>query len=177
MKQIEQLHPKSVPHAKPRRWRAFRESPRARKGVAGSSIVEFAFVVPVLLTLVMAMFVFGIALNQYLMLTNGATMAAQAMAMSRGNTADPCNTAVQAFYQAAPNLKQSSLKFTIALNGGTVNTGGTTTCPIGSNGTTNALVEGQNAQVTVTYPCNLTVMAVNFAPSCTLTAQTAEAIE
>jgi hypothetical protein len=31
--------------------------------------------------------------------------------------------------------------------------------------------------VQVTYPCNLNVYGVNFAPSCTLTAQTTEAIE
>jgi hypothetical protein len=91
------------------------------------------------------------------------------MAMSRGNTTDPCNTAVQAFYSAAPNLTQSNLTFTFAFNGGS----GTTAKTCSSQ----ALVEGQNAQVKVTYPCNLTVMGVNFAPSCTLTAQTAEAIE
>ena len=46
-----------------------------------------------------------------------------------------------------------------------------------SSCTSQTLVEGQNAQVEVTYPCNLTVMGVNFAPGCKLTAETAEAIE
>jgi len=169
MKQIKQLYPKPVPHAKSRRWRAFRESPCARKGIAGSSILEFALVVPVLLTLVMAMFVFGIAINQYLTLTNATTSGAQSLATARGQTSDPCNTAVLAVQAASPTLTQGNLKFYFAFNGGSLTQE--------SSCTSQTLVEGQNAQVKVTYPCNLTVMGVNFAPSCTLTAQTAEAIE
>ena len=77
MKQINRLYPKPVTDPKPGGWRAFRESPRGRKGIAGSSLVEFAVVVPLLMTLVMAMFVFGIAMNQYLTLTNATTSGAQ----------------------------------------------------------------------------------------------------
>ena len=87
MKQTKRLYPKPVTNPKPGRWRAFRESSRGRKGIAGSSLVEFAVVVPVLLTLVMAMFVFGIAMNQYLTLTNATTSGAQALATARGQTA------------------------------------------------------------------------------------------
>jgi TadE-like protein len=174
MKQIEQLHPKPVPHAKPRRWRAFRESPRARKGVAGSSILEFALVVPVLLTLVMAMFVFGIAINQYLTLTNATTSGALVLATARGQT-DPCALAVTNIQAASPTLTQGNLKIYFAFNGGTFSQVSSCT-PEGPSGSS-PLAPGQNAQVKVTYPCNLTIMGVNFAPGCTLTAQTAEAVE
>jgi Flp pilus assembly protein TadG len=169
MNQSKELSPRPVPHAKLGPWPAFRESPRGRKGEAGNSIVEFAFVVPVLLTLVMAMFVFGIAINQYLTLTNATTSGAQSLATARGETADPCNTAVVAIQAASPTLTQSNLTFYFAFNGGTLTQ--QSSCP------SQTLVEGQNAQVKVTYPCNLTVMGVNFVPNCTLTAQTAEAIE
>jgi Flp pilus assembly protein TadG len=169
LKPRKQLHPEPVTYVQTARWRAFRKSPGVRKGVAGSSLVEFAFVAPVLLTLVMAMFIFGLAINQYLTLTNATTSGAQSLATARGQTTDPCAWAVTAIQAASPTLTQGSLKFYFAFNGGSmVNE---TSC------NSQTLVEGQNAQVKVTYPCNLTVMGVNFAPSCTLTAQTAEAIE
>jgi Flp pilus assembly protein TadG len=169
MKQINRLYPKPVTDPRPGGWRAFRKSPRGRKGIAGSSLVEFAVVVPLLMTLVMAMFVFGIAMNQYLTLTNATASGAQSLATARGQTTDPCNTAVLAIQAASPTLTQSNLKFYFAFNGGSLTQE--------SSCTSQALVEGQNALVKVTYPCNLTVTGVNFAPSCTLTAQTAEAIE
>ncbi len=145
-------------------------SPRKiRAGERGQALLEMAFVVPLLLTLVMGIIVFGIALNTYLTLTNSATMGAQAMATSRGQSTDPCATAVSAFEAAAPNLTTASLSFSFAFNGGSATT--ETSCA------SQTLVQGQNAQMTVTYPCNLTVVGVNLAPSCTLTAQTAEVIQ
>ena len=37
--------------------------------------------------------------------------------------------------------------------------------------------QGQPATVTTSYPCNLTVYGYNFAPGCTLTAQSTESVE
>ena len=39
------------------------------------------------------------------------------------------------------------------------------------------LVSGQPALVKATYPCDLTVMGVNYAPSCTLKAETAQLVQ
>lgn len=139
-----------------------------QKKEQGQSLVEFALCLPILLTIVLGILVFGIALNNNLTLTNATSISAQVLSTSRGQTTDPCSTTVQAFYSAAPYLTQKSLNFTIGVNGSNV---GGTSC-------TNAVLgQGQTAQVTVTYPCNLKVLWYNFAPTCTLTATTAEAIQ
>jgi len=141
---------------------------RRRGDEDGTALIEFALTAPVLLLLVTAIVSFGIALNNYLQLTNATNASAQALSISRGQTSDPCATTVSAFESAAPRLTQKSLNFSIALNGSTV---GGTSCP------TATLVESEPAQVTVTYPCNFSFI-YNFAPgSCTLSAQTAEAVQ
>jgi Flp pilus assembly protein TadG len=155
--------------SKPSHISSLPEAPSRRRAQAGSSLVEMAFMLPVLLTIVMGVFTFGIALNKYLILTNSTTVGAQALAFARGQTTDPCATAVTAFEAAAPYLNTSQLGFKFAFNGGTLTTE--------SSCTSQTLVSGQAAQMQVTYPCNLQVYGYNFAPSCTLTAQTTEAIE
>jgi TadE-like protein len=133
----------------------------------GQSLIEFAFVAPLLLVLATGIAAFGIVLNNYQALTNATNVSAQVLSASRGQTSDPCATTAQAFYAAAPTLHQGNLSFTIALNGTSV---GGTTC------TTATLVENQTAQVTVTYPCNFPLIyGMGF--SCSLKAQTAEAIQ
>jgi hypothetical protein len=96
-------------------------------------------------------------------------MAAQTLSISRGQTTDPCATAVTAFESAAPFLNSKSLSFSFAFNGGTLTS--ETSC------SSQSLVAGQAAEVQVTYPCNLQVYGVNLVPNCTLTAETTEAIE
>jgi Flp pilus assembly protein TadG len=143
---------------------------RRARDMEGEALVEFAFVLPLLLALVLGLIAFGITLNAYLTLTNATNLSAQLLSISRGQTTDPCNTTVQAFYTAAPNLVQKNLKFTILLDGNNV---GGTSC----SGAAGDLVEGTTAQVTVTYPCNLNLFGFTFTPSCTLTAETAEDIQ
>jgi Flp pilus assembly protein TadG len=142
----------------------------------GQAIIEFALVMPLLLTLVFGVIVFGIALNNYLVLTNATSISAQLLAVSRGQTTDPCNTAVQAFYSAAPNLTRTGLSFSYVLNGSSY-TG--TSCSSGSTttGAAGNLVAGQSAQLAVTYPCNLKFIGFNPSSGCTLTAQVSEVIQ
>ncbi len=142
----------------------------------GQAIIEFAFVMPVLFTLVCGVIVFGIALNNYLVLTNATNISAQQLSISRGQTTDPCNTAVQAFYSASPNLIQSSLTFSFVLDG-TSYSGTSCSSSSTTTGAAGNLVSGQTAQVTVTYPCNLTFFGFNPASGCTLTAKVSEVIQ
>jgi len=140
----------------------------------GQALLEFAFVLPVLLTLLLGVIVFGLALHNYLTLTNATNLGAQLLSMSRGQTLDPCQTTSQAVYAAAPNLIPANLKFTIVLNGTSVTTNqATPSCSGGQQ----YLAASQNAQVTVTYPCNLNFFIFNPAPGCTLTAQTTEIVQ
>src|SRR5277367_498494 len=77
---------------------------RARlRSQEGQSLLEFALTLPILLTLVTAICIFGIALNNYIEMSAAVGTGAQYLAMSRGNTTDPCTAAAGAFVNAAPN--------------------------------------------------------------------------
>jgi hypothetical protein len=39
------------------------------------------------------------------------------------------------------------------------------------------MVQGSAATLTATYPCNFSIWGTNFAPNCTMTAQTTEVIQ
>lgn len=135
---------------------------------SGQAMAELALVLPVLLTVLIASVMFGVAFNNDLQLTFATNAAAQLLSISRGQTTDPCQTTSQAVYSAAPYLNQSNLTFTIVLGG---------TSFKGTSCTSATLVESETAQVTSTYPCNLQMFGFNPAPSCALTAQTTVLIQ
>jgi Flp pilus assembly protein TadG len=142
----------------------------------GQSAVEFALALPVLLTVIMGVAVFGVAFSNELSLTFATSNAAQLLSISRGQTTDPCATASQAVEAAAPSLQSSQLTFKILLGTGTPVTGSSysgTSC----TGATANMIQSDDAQVTVTYPCNLEILGVNPVPNCTLTAQTTMVIQ
>jgi Flp pilus assembly protein TadG len=149
----------------------------------GQALLEFAFLLPVLMMVLLGMIVFGIAMNNYLELSNGAAAGAQAISISRGQTTDPCGTAAPPFHGAAPNLTTANLSFTFTITppvGSTATAFGPATMgyPPTCTGAAASMVQGATAQVSVTYPCNLKVFGINYAPGgCTMTAQTAEAIQ
>jgi Flp pilus assembly protein TadG len=143
---------------------------------SGSSLIEFALCLPPLLILTTGIFAFGITIGNYVSLTNATGIGAMQLAMSRGQTLDPCSTFVTAVYAAAPNLKQSNLTFSMTLNGSPYSG---TSCASSSNTTGSAanLAQGATLHVTVTYPCSLRIYNINGFPSCLLTSSTAELIQ
>jgi len=151
----------------------------------GQSILEFALCAPILLLIVTGITTFGIALNNYLVMTNAVSTSAQYLAIRRSNTTDPCLDAASTFISASPNLKSTNLTFNFSLNGTAYGpytglTSSTTSVCSSSSTTTGAagnLVAGQPAQVTVTYPCNLSVYGHNYIPSCYLEVQTTEIVQ
>jgi Flp pilus assembly protein TadG len=156
--------------------------PRANHALAlarderGNALIEFALLIPILFTLLLGIIKFGMAFNNYVVLTNATNLGATALSISRGSTTNPCTTASAAVYAASPRLTQASLTFAIELNGAYV--AGTAATPVASPScATAALVSGQQAVVMVQYPCNVKLFSYNPAPTCTLTAQTAEAIQ
>ena len=146
------------------------------RGNEGSALVEFAVVLPVLLLVLTGIFTFGVAMNNYNELTEAVNTGARQLAISRGQTTDPCATTVAAVYAAAPTLKQSKLAFSFALDG-TAYSGTSCSSSSTTTGAAGNLVEGQAAEVSVTYPCNLAIYGINLAPSCTLQAQTTELVQ
>jgi hypothetical protein len=88
--------------------------------------------------------------------------------LSRGTTT-PYSSATAAINAAAPSLTPAQTTITVRING-TACTSDATCLP--------SMVAGQSAVVRATYPCNLTVMGHNYAPSgCNLSAQTAQMIQ
>jgi hypothetical protein len=64
-----------------------------RPGEQGGALVEFALLLPILLLLTTGIMVFGVAMNNYLQLTNAVSIGARNLAISAGITLDPCATA------------------------------------------------------------------------------------
>ena len=142
----------------------------------GGSLVELALVLPILLLVVTAIFSFGITINNYLELTDATAVGSRLLAISRGQTTDPCAAATQAIYSAAPFLKQSNMTFTYVFNG--ISYSGTS-CSSSSptSGAAGNMTAGSTAQVIVQYPCGLGVYGHNYAPNCNLVAQTTELVQ
>jgi Flp pilus assembly protein TadG len=137
-----------------------------------------ALVLPILMLVLTGIFSFGIAMANYMQLTEAVDVGGRQLAISRGSSGDICAAAVTAIENAAPSLNPARLTFTIVLNGSTV---GGTTCNTSAPGADLAAAylatPRGSAQVIVTYPCNLAVYGRNLVPSCYLTAQTTELVQ
>ncbi len=119
-----------------------------------NSIVEFALVLPLFLTLITAIWQLGIVYANLIALTQGTTQAAQTLARDASSTAgDPCADAWAALKGAAPNLKSGSISMTITINGGTAQTGNT------CSGT--QVVEGAPITISATYPYTMSVYGIS----------------
>lgn len=138
-----------------------------RRRERGGTLIEFTLVMPILLLVMTGMASFGFALHNDLVLTNAVNLGSQLLAFSRGQTTDPCATAYAAITAAAPSLT-SGISVTYVINGTTYTTN---TCSAGAA----QMVQGANAQITASYPCNLAVLGETF--SCKLQTQVTEFIQ
>ena len=158
-----------------RSGRAARSAIRALMGArSGVSAVEFAVVSPFLLAIGIGMLKFAVAMQQYLLVTNAAAAGAMALGMARGMTvttspaAGPYTSATSAITTAAPGLTSGSITTTVKING--------TACTSDST-CSSALVAGATVTVKVAYPCDLTVMGVNFKSSCSLSSTSGQIVQ
>ncbi|HEY1902846.1 MAG TPA: TadE/TadG family type IV pilus assembly protein [Terracidiphilus sp.] len=142
-----------------------------RKGEEGSAIVEIALVTPILMGLLTAICTFAIGFNNQLTLNAAVGQGANYLQTLAANATDPCAQTLTAIENAAPSLKASSIKLTIAINGTTVSQT-SNSC----TGAASTLAAAANDPVTVsaTYPCVLTIMPLghgtNFISKCQLSA-------
>ena len=143
---------------------------------SGQSLAEFAVTLPVLLLVLTGITTFGIAINNYITLTEATSVGARQVAISRQQTTDPCSVVSTAVYAAAPNLKPSNFAFTYSFNGVTYS-GASCNSASASTGAAGNLVQGKNAQVTVTYPCSIVAYKYTFTGPCTMYAQTTEVVQ
>jgi Flp pilus assembly protein TadG len=138
---------------------------------AAATAVEFALIAPVLLVLLMGMAQFGITMNSYVMLTEAAADGARYLALARGAATPYTNTVAQV--RATASGLSGTVTVTTYINNVACSTDATCTTALAAG----VGPPAQPAKVTATYPCNLTVMGVTYAPSCTLTSSTTQIIE
>ncbi|WP_162601855.1 TadE/TadG family type IV pilus assembly protein [Occallatibacter savannae] len=103
----------------------------------GGALVEMALVVPVMIMLITGMASFGIALNNYLLLSHASAVGARYLAVNQGNfsngtTTNPCAMAATQIQAAAAGIAASQLSYSITL---TPTASGTATTYTSSNGT------------------------------------------
>lgn len=137
---------------------------------SGQALIEFALCLPVLLLVAFGLCTFGLAMSNYLVLEDATNVGARQLAISRGQSTDPCSTASSAVIAAAPNLLRTNLGFSYSINGTSYS--GTTCTGAASN-----MAQGATARLSVTYPCSLVSYKYNYSPTCTLTASTSELIQ
>jgi Flp pilus assembly protein TadG len=126
----------------------------------GSALVEMAVTLPLIMLIMTGVFSFSVALYQKLQLAEAVSNAGRYLAVDRGDH-DPCATAVNAIYAAAPGLKSSSITITVTLNG-VKNTSGT--CPGTGTATPNSnLAEGSNAMIQASFPTGVAVFGAKYA--------------
>jgi Flp pilus assembly protein TadG len=135
----------------------------------GGALVEFAMVLPMMMVVVTGIFFLGISLALYLQLTNATDIGARLLSVSRGQTTDPCNTAVVAVEAAAPNLSTSNLTFNYTLDGQSYSG---TSCTAGAA----YLVQGTSAVLEVQYPVHLGIYGLGWS-TITLKSQTTELVQ
>jgi hypothetical protein len=100
-------------------------------------------------------------------LNNAAAQGALTFGLSRG-TATPYTATTTAITNAAPNLVPANVTKTLSGNG---------TPGAADLACQTALVAGATASVTVSYPCDLTVLGVNFKSNCSLSSTAAQMVQ
>jgi Flp pilus assembly protein TadG len=136
---------------------------------AGSPAVEFALIAPLLFALMMGIIQVGIVFNNYVELIDGVRSGSRNLAISRSTTT-PWTTSTAAVTASAANLTVANVAVTLKVNG--------VACTSDSSCVTAlSTAAGEPASVSATYPCNLSIMGVNYATSCTLSSQSTERIE
>ena len=145
--------------------------PSSRTGLlareAGNALVEFAFVLPMMMVVITGLYSFGITLSNQIALTQATGAGAQYLITLRGNTTDPCSDTLTAIQSAAPNLNTSALNLTLTMNGASVTA---KSCA----GQSSNLMAGQPVTVSATYPCTLNIYGLNLGSGCQLAAQVTE---
>ena len=136
----------------------------------GTSALEFTIIAPLLLLILFGVIKSAVTFNNYIELNNAAGAAMRVLAASRGS-ATPATNATNAVNLALPNLTQASLTIALYVPAGTKCT---TDTACASALTTNI---GGSTSVSLTYPCDMNFMGVNFIPGCTLTSSTTGRIE
>jgi Flp pilus assembly protein TadG len=137
---------------------------RLLKTDEGGPLLEFAFVLPMMMACLTGIFAFGVAIYSAINLTQATGQAAQYLQSVTATTADPCSDAMTTIENAAPTLKSSNITLSLSLNGGSATTGNSCTSLASSF---NDAANGSYFTLSASYPCSLLVYGINLG-SCRL---------
>jgi Flp pilus assembly protein TadG len=159
-------------------------------GEQGVVAIEFAFLAPVVLLLLLGAVQFGLVLRNYVILTNAASVGAMQFAISRSD-GTPASDTWTAITTAAPTLTPTTnLNMTLSVgnpatacltnaNSLTAAKAADSTC--GTALTDAAATSGGKltpSTVTVTYPCGSELTWINFwSSTCKLTSTMAQGVQ
>jgi Flp pilus assembly protein TadG len=149
----------------------------------GSAIAETAVVMPVILMTVTGILIFGIFISQYMSLAEGVSNAGRTLAVSSGQTLDPCALAATSVQNAAPILRTANLSYTITLTppGGSAHTYSQSSCSSASTttGAPGYLVSGGVVSISATYSnCSLNYYGKNLMPNgCSISSVITESVQ
>jgi len=133
-----------------------------RTGEEGNALVEFTLVLPILIMVVLGIYIVGIAYNNQTVLTNAVNIGGNYLStLTPSNTTDPCADTFTQIKNAAGILTPGSIKVSFSLEGTSVPAAYNPSC----GGDQSLLSSKANVTVTATYPCNLVIEGINFAPS------------
>ncbi|MGF6571992.1 Flp pilus assembly protein TadG [Paraburkholderia fungorum] len=118
-----------------------------RKNQHGGAAVEFALVLPILLALLFGTVQFGWLVNNYLTLTNAASLGARLLASERGY-AKPYTDTQQAILSSTASLT-SALTITMSVGGSTCSSDSTCAAALGTS--TVAPTAGTQAKISLGY--------------------------
>ena len=130
------------------------------RATGGQALVEFAFTLPLLLMLLIGIIEAGILLNNWVILTDAVRSGARELAISRAPGIDGCAQAANRVQAAAIGLTPASIVVTSTV---------VASCT--------SLTAGSDATVNATYPCDLSILGIDYAPGCTLRATSTVRIE
>ena len=136
----------------------------------GTAALEFAFVAPLLIFILLGIIQFGLTINDYEMLTGATQAAARQLSLSRGRP-KPYTDMTTALQQAAPNLDSTVFVIKVSVSGQACTDDGSCQKLLPGN------QGGQSATLTISYPCSLSFFGYEFAKPCTLTSKVTESIE
>jgi len=123
-------------------------------------------IAPILFMVLIGIFKCAIAFNHYIILTDAVRAGARQLAVSRG-VPNACTNAMSRVKTAASDLDSTQMTIDADVAGASSN------CGALESGNE----QGDDAKVTASYPCDLVILGIDFAPSCKLTSTMTERIE
>jgi len=141
---------------------------RLAAGTEGQSMLEFAFVLPILLLVMTGIIQFGLMLNQYQVLTNAVSAGARAFSLARGlkNTSgtavDPCAYSYSTLTNAGSSLNWTRSGVTVTATYTPANGDSVSTYSLTSTSASCAslnMTSGDNVELQVSYPASASVFS------------------